>query len=464
MFEKKELEKESSSDNSIHKRQRNPDSPINSYKKFKAEDGEVLKENFINEEKGNLFVSDSAILKNSVHEDKVDKASELNLDSTKMITENSNDISNEKEGEECQVSNPLQDENNRFFSFNKKDLLCGIWNLQLPKSLIFSKTINEVQVRNIDDKAFYFQISSCNPKEKEDNNTPNESSSVKDKIYLNFTLLYLNTKADEEKSLNNSEKQAFQNLKEKIKSNKAEKVVRTPDPKEPTFDITFDILVINLERFKARTLRLVPENIYEITLSLKLEKINQEIPNEDVMTILLDMIFYKDFSHLKNKEREVLGYIGIVNEGMTCYMNSMLQTLNILGSFKTAIFKVPTANKNYESSICLSLQRTFYDLMYEKAPIKTDKLTDSFGWSQDEVNVQHDVQEFNLKLSDALENGMNGTVSDGFYASMFQGKTIDYIDCINIKFKSTKIEKFCDLSLPVKVIFSLNFPFHFLLK
>jgi len=211
-----------------------------------------------------------------------------------------------------------------------------------------------------------------------------------------------------------------------------------------------DFQIQNFDRIKTRSNKLQSQSIFETRLYIDVDKL-KDTKDEELFNLIIEMNFHKDYSHLRYNEREALGYIGIVNEGMTCYMNSMLQTLNILGSFKKAIFKVPTAVKNYDN-ICLSLQRTFYDLIYERNPIRTDKLTESFGWSQDEVNVQHDVQEFNLKLSDALETELRGTVSEGFFASMFQGKTINYIECLNVNCKSSREENFCDLSLTVKVI------------
>ena len=53
------------------------------------------------------------------------------------------------------------------------------------------------------------------------------------------------------------------------------------------------------------------------------------------------------------------GYCGLVNEGTTCYVNSLLQTLFILKAFRRAIFKMPGADP---LGIPCCLQRVFYNL------------------------------------------------------------------------------------------------------
>ena len=139
--------------------------------------------------------------------------------------------------------------------------------------------------------------------------------------------------------------------------------------------------------------------------------------------------------------------IGIINEAMTCYMNSMLQTLNSLSYFKKAIFKVPDEKKE---SCIYGLQRLFYDLETSKKPVTTSHLIESFGWSGDEVMVQHDIQEFNLLLSDSLEKKMKGTEADGIFKYLFEGKILNYIRCINVNYKSEREETYSDIQLNVK--------------
>ena len=61
------------------------------------------------------------------------------------------------------------------------------------------------------------------------------------------------------------------------------------------------------------------------------------------------------------------------------------------------------------------------------------------------------MQEFNLLLSDIMDKKMAGTKGEGTFANLFEGKILNYIECTNIPFTSSKEEKFCDLQLTVRV-------------
>jgi len=146
------------------------------------------------------------------------------------------------------------------------------------------------------------------------------------------------------------------------------------------------------------------------------------------------------------------------NEGSTCYMNCLIQTFNIFGTLKKAVFEIRTQKNDYDS-FSLSLQRLFYDLMIKETPVSTNKLIKSFGWGQEEINMQHDVQEFNLLLGELMERKMKGTPGEGTFSRLFEGRLINYIECINVDYKSEKEERFCDLQLTVKVKICLFFNF-----
>lgn len=100
------------------------------------------------------------------------------------------------------------------------------------------------------------------------------------------------------------------------------------------------------------------------------------------------------------------GYVGLKNQGATCYMNSLLQSLYFTGEFRKAVFKIPTENDEPVKSVPLSLQRVFYHLQNDTQAASTTELTKSFGWDAMESFMQHDVQEFNRVLQDNLEEKM----------------------------------------------------------
>ena len=148
--------------------------------------------------------------------------------------------------------------------------------------------------------------------------------------------------------------------------------------------------------------------------------------------------------------RKVTGFVGVDNQGATCYMNSLLQSLYFTNQFRRAVYKVPTENDKPTQSVTLALQQLFHDLQLCPDAVNTIELTKSFGWDTQESFRQHDVQEFNRVLQDHLETKMKGTSVDGAIGKLFLGKMKSYIRCLNVDFESSRIEDYYDISLNVK--------------
>lgn len=154
------------------------------------------------------------------------------------------------------------------------------------------------------------------------------------------------------------------------------------------------------------------------------------------------------WSHDSKKET---GYVGLKNQGATCYMNSLLQTLYHIPYFRKAVYHMPTTENDLPSgSISLALQGLFYKLQHSDTSVATKELTKSFGWDTHDSFLQHDVQELNRVLCEKLENKMKGTVVEGTIQKLFEGHHMNYIECINVDYKSTRKESFYDLQLDVK--------------
>ncbi|VAH64436.1 unnamed protein product [Triticum turgidum subsp. durum] len=143
------------------------------------------------------------------------------------------------------------------------------------------------------------------------------------------------------------------------------------------------------------------------------------------------------------------GYVGLKNQGATCYMNSLLQTLYHIPYFRKAVYHMPTVDTP-SGSIPLALQSLFYRLQHGDNSISTKELTKSFGWDSYESFMQHDVQELNRVLCEKLEDKMKGTIVEGTIQKLFEGHHMNYIECIGVDYKSTRKESFYDLALDVK--------------
>ncbi|KAJ8563428.1 hypothetical protein K7X08_031880 [Anisodus acutangulus] len=172
---------------------------------------------------------------------------------------------------------------------------------------------------------------------------------------------------------------------------------------------------------------------------------------DGVCIIEAEVAVRKIVDYLSYDSKKVTGFVGLKNQGATCYMNSLLQTLYHIPYFRKAVYHMPTTENDMPSaSIPLALQSLFYKLQYSDNSVATKELTKSFGWDSYDSFLQHDVQELNRVLCEKLEEKMKGTVVEGTIQHLFEGHNMNYIECINVDYKSTRKESFYDLQLDVK--------------
>uniref|UniRef100_A0A161ZXS1 ubiquitinyl hydrolase 1 n=1 Tax=Daucus carota subsp. sativus TaxID=79200 RepID=A0A161ZXS1_DAUCS len=171
----------------------------------------------------------------------------------------------------------------------------------------------------------------------------------------------------------------------------------------------------------------------------------------DTCFIEADVAVRKVIDYRGYDSKKMTGYVGLKNQGATCYMNSLLQFLYHIPYFRKAVYHMPTTENEIPSgSIPLALQTLFFKLQYHDTSVGTKELTKSFGWETCDSLMQHDVQELNRVLSEKLEQKMKGTAVEGTIQKLFEGHHVNYIECINVDYKSLRKESFHDIQLDVK--------------
>ncbi|XP_073162958.1 ubiquitin carboxyl-terminal hydrolase 40 isoform X4 [Lepidochelys kempii] len=195
-------------------------------------------------------------------------------------------------------------------------------------------------------------------------------------------------------------------------------------------------------------------------------------------------LFEEDFSFVSNNQcgkgkkpkskdteppapREFTKLSGIKNQGGTCYLNSLLQTLHFTPEFREALFSLgPEELGSLEDIskpdvkvriIPLQLQRLFAQLLLlDQQAASTTDLTESFGWNSNEEMRQHDVQELNRILFSALETSLVGTSGHDLINRLYHGTVVNQIVCKECKNVSERQEDFLDLTVAVKDVSGLE--------
>ncbi|XP_023222408.1 ubiquitin carboxyl-terminal hydrolase 47-like [Centruroides sculpturatus] len=164
-----------------------------------------------------------------------------------------------------------------------------------------------------------------------------------------------------------------------------------------------------------------------------------------------------DFSYGYNYSssliRQETEFVGLVNQAMTCYLNSLLQTLYMTPEFRNALYRWEFDGTEEEGvkSIPFQLQKLFMQLQTSKKPaVGTTELTTSFGWDSSEAWQQHDVQELCRVMFDALEQKFKDTEQADLISRYYEGKLKDYVKCLECGYESAREDTFLDIPLVVR--------------
>ncbi|XP_060519421.1 ubiquitin carboxyl-terminal hydrolase 47 [Cylas formicarius] len=144
-------------------------------------------------------------------------------------------------------------------------------------------------------------------------------------------------------------------------------------------------------------------------------------------------------------------YVGLVNQAMTCYLNSLLQALFMTPEFRNALYIWKFDGKNETRSIPFQLQKLFLNLQTSgKTAVETTDLTTSFGWQGSDAWHQHDIQELCRVMFDALEQKFKSTTQANLINDLYEGKMLDYVKCLECQTEKSREDTFLDIPLPVR--------------
>jgi len=115
------------------------------------------------------------------------------------------------------------------------------------------------------------------------------------------------------------------------------------------------------------------------------------VRSNDLKTLLtIEVEFRRHVNYLKCERRP---YAGLVNEGTTCYLNSVMQALFMMQPFRRAAYELQV-DPSETKDVKLCIQRLFYSLQVKHENVKTTELCTAFGWTAEDRFEQHDTDEF----------------------------------------------------------------------
>ncbi|KAK8882020.1 hypothetical protein M9Y10_044659 [Tritrichomonas musculus] len=125
-------------------------------------------------------------------------------------------------------------------------------------------------------------------------------------------------------------------------------------------------------------------------------------------------------------------YLGLPNQGATCYLNSLLQVLFHLKKFRKLIFQEKVENDESNATFCLQL--LFRDLQLRKYRRSTRHLTNSLGWDRATVCTSQDVSEFYKFFFERIIKGAPFSLFEGEFNITVKNENLRIIEQLKEKF------------------------------
>ena len=281
---------------------------------------------------------------------------------------------------------------------------------------------------------------------------------IKDKNFiLSLNFVYLSNKS-ELYSKNNKDEILMDYFLEKDKNKEEEKKEEENNNNEYNSENQLEI-VINIKKFRfiqgsdtiiARDKKTLIKKNYFNGFQTSIYNIPEDLVNYIEYHKLFYTIDIKKTIFIASKKDFKLKKIGIQNEGNTCYMNSIINSINnnpfllknIMSiNIDSDIFLRKENKKNKD--IIFSIQKVLYKLNKSKYPIKITEIFYSFQWKRIFWNFPQDAEEIYMQIYEIISS-YNSDIKNNC-----EGILENTIEVEEIKYKSSHEENFFFLQLDI---------------
>jgi len=154
------------------------------------------------------------------------------------------------------------------------------------------------------------------------------------------------------------------------------------------------------------------------------------------------------------EQRSEAGYVGLKNLGCTCYMNSLMQQLFMLPSFRKGVLTLQPPDEDPKENYLYQLQRIFAFLQESQRrfydPAGFTSTNKDFDGQPMNVLVQMDVDEYFNNLCEKLDTAMKGTSLQKLLYNIWGGKLSSQLICKGCPHRYERDDPYYTISLDIK--------------
>ncbi|KAK2961895.1 putative serine/threonine protein kinase [Blattamonas nauphoetae] len=163
-----------------------------------------------------------------------------------------------------------------------------------------------------------------------------------------------------------------------------------------------------------------------------------------------------------SKAESRLNLVGLVNPGLQCYLNTVIQSLFHVPLFRHILLELPklaTPQFNFNrppspsDTLAMGMHRLFQLMFDSLTPVKTDLLTQTIQFPGFDVKSMNDNQDFRNRLLVGLSKELKNTSTRGFLSSLFCGRLVRVVKTEKNGKVSTQVhpEHFWSLRMPIEL-------------